>query len=522
LFAHSGEVFGDYRVVEAIGSGGMGAVYKVEHLITGRTEAIKVLNCELGDGQDGARFLREIQVQARLQHPNIASVYNAFRAGSRFVMVMEYVRGAPLSRLLKQGPLPWSQARDYACQVLSALAYAHRAGVVHRDVSPANILLTGPEASGHPGTVKLTDFGLARTAKEMRVTQGGAPVGSPWYMSPEQVTGGAVDPRSDIYSVGAVLSEMLTGRKLFEYATAFEVMRAQVERAPVPPGARNGTVPPGVDAAVLKALAKDPAERFQSAEDFSRALQNAENVRDAAPLPVPVEEEAPEAPKPVPARAAVILEVLRRRVRPMLRRLVLAAVIPAALAAGVYGVRLVPGATQRIGTWGRKAWKSAKAHVPAAAVKAVAAPKAAAGAAPAPKEAPVAAPDPIETETAEAAVRPVPPKSTAAPGRVARRTRSNSVAEIRIIGGEPATPPPPVIGCPSPKAEHAAGIEAGAVVSQSGTAAAVEASPAVTVEKPPEASKPRKTGNRFLRALGKIVPFGKSKEDPEKSGSTRD
>jgi serine/threonine protein kinase len=194
-----GDVVGDYRVIDVAGSGGMGAVYKIEHAITRRIEAMKLLppgSCD--DPEQVRRFEREIQVQARLHHPNIVALYTAVRDGNSIGLVMEFVEGESLQRRLEAGPLPVETAVDFASQVLRALAYAHNAGVIHRDVAPANIIIT-------PGlTVKLTDFGLARGAADLRLSMSGVPQGSPWYMSPEQVRGiGAMDARTDLYAMGA-------------------------------------------------------------------------------------------------------------------------------------------------------------------------------------------------------------------------------------------------------------------------------------------------------------------------------
>ncbi len=265
-----GDVCGDYRVLNVLGSGGMGTVYKVEHVLTRRVEAMKVLASDLA-GDEVCRFLREIQVQAHLHHPNIAAVYNAFRVGDHPALVMEFVEGESLRTRLGRGAIPLANGVDYVCQVLRALAHAHAEGVVHRDVTPGNIIITPSE------TVKLTDFGLAKTAAELRAASPGAPVGSLWYMSPEQVTGSSVmDTRTDIYAAGAVLYEVLTGQKLFELETPFSVMRAQVQAVPAPPSTRNRKVPRAFDSIVLRALAKDPHARYQSADDFRKALENVE------------------------------------------------------------------------------------------------------------------------------------------------------------------------------------------------------------------------------------------------------
>ena len=238
---HTGDVVGDYRVIDIAGSGGMGAVYKIEHIITRRVEAMKLLPPgSSSDPEQVQRFEREIQVQARLHHPNIVELYNAVREGNSIGLVMEFVEGESLQRMVEAGPLPVETAVNFTCQVLRALAYAHEAGVIHRDVAPANIIITRDRVA------KLTDFGLARGATDLRLSTSGVPLGSPWYMSPEQVRGnGTLDGRTDLYAMGAVLHEMLTGGKLFEVEGAFAVMRAQVEAEPVPPSVAKSESPAG-------------------------------------------------------------------------------------------------------------------------------------------------------------------------------------------------------------------------------------------------------------------------------------
>jgi hypothetical protein len=269
-----GDIVGDYRVIGLLGSGGMGTVYRIEHRITRRVEAMKVLPLGLAsDAEQERRFEREIQVHARLQHPHIAALYNAVRQPTAIALIMEYVEGESLQKILERGPLPVELAVRYAGQVLDALAYGHRVGVVHCDVSPANILIT-PE-----GAAKLMDFGIARAATDLRVAADGIAVGSPWYMAPEQVRAiGELDARVDVYAMGAVLFEMLTGRKLFDADGSFAVMRAQVETTPRPPGSYRRGVPAALDAAVLRALAKDPAARFPGAAEFAAAVEKAAMV----------------------------------------------------------------------------------------------------------------------------------------------------------------------------------------------------------------------------------------------------
>src|SRR2546426_3674262 len=195
-----GDTVGTYKILEVLGSGGMGEVFKVEHLITKRVEALKILVSDASSApRHDQRFLREIQLQARLNHPNIASVHNAFWENGHLLMTMELIEGDSLRKLLASGPLPLADSIDYASQALVALDYAHANGIVHRDISPANMIIADD------GPLKLTDFGLAKSPTDLRLTQSGSLLGSLYYMSPEQVTGRAlVDARADIYSLGAV------------------------------------------------------------------------------------------------------------------------------------------------------------------------------------------------------------------------------------------------------------------------------------------------------------------------------
>ena len=271
-----GDRVGNYKIVAAVGSGGMGEVFQVEHAVTHRIEAMKILAAEAaGTPEQSQRFLREIQLHARLNHPHIAAVHNAFWESGHLVMVMELIQGNSLRTLLDKGkPRLWTSV-DYACQALAALDYAHGLGVVHRDISPANMIITDD------GTLKLTDFGLAKSTRDLRITETGTLLGSLYYISPEQVHGhDNVDARSDIYSLGAVLYEMVTGVRPFDADSPFTLMLAHVEQAPPPPTAVSSGLPLVLEEILLKALDKDPAKRFQSAELFRWALENVKDVCD--------------------------------------------------------------------------------------------------------------------------------------------------------------------------------------------------------------------------------------------------
>ncbi len=265
-----GETVGEYRIIDVIGAGGMGTVYKVQHLISDRFEAMKVVLPELIDSPELAdRFIREIKVQARLNHPNIASLHNALRLDNRFLMVMEYIDGTTLHARLREGSIDPAVSIDITLQVLSALAYAHAQGVIHRDIKPANIMFT----SG--GTAKLMDFGIARSLADQHLTRAGAAVGSVYYMSPEQVQATEVDARSDLYSVGIMLYEMVTGTRPITGESSWAVMNAHLHHVPRPPIVVNPNLLPALSLAILKAIEKNPAGRYQSASEFSDALKTA-------------------------------------------------------------------------------------------------------------------------------------------------------------------------------------------------------------------------------------------------------
>jgi serine/threonine-protein kinase len=265
-----GQIVGDYRILDVLGRGGMGAVYKVRNMLTAREDAMKVIlpdaaaNVEIAD-----RFLREIRIQASLQHPHIAAIRTAFRSGQNVLLIMELIDGAGLDVKLRSGALPLGDVFRITDDILSALSHAHSKGIVHRDIKPSNILVT-PR-----GAPKLTDFGIATVAGDTRITRSGVAVGSLAYMSPEQVMSEPLDERSDIYSLGITVYEALTGRRPFQGGSEFSMMNAHLKEIPVSPGAIVPSLPSGVCAVVLKSLAKSPTDRYQTAAAFQSAWREA-------------------------------------------------------------------------------------------------------------------------------------------------------------------------------------------------------------------------------------------------------
>lgn len=292
---------GDYEILALLGVGGMGQVYKVRNVLSDRVEAMKVLLPNLADQKMLAdRFIREIKVLAGLHHPNIAELRTALTIDNQLVMIMEFVEGSPLSARVQQGGIPYGQALGYIQQVLAALSYAHSQKIIHRDIKPANMMLT-PK-----GVVKLMDFGIARQEGDVALTTTNSTVGSIAYMSPEQVKGEPVDARSDLYSVGVSLYELVTGQRPFQGDTGFSIMRAHLETIPKPPVELRPDLPVGISDLILMAVAKEPAKRFQSADAFSRAISSLLPVVEstAATVAVPASNPTMIAPSPVGATMA--------------------------------------------------------------------------------------------------------------------------------------------------------------------------------------------------------------------------
>jgi eukaryotic-like serine/threonine-protein kinase len=269
---------GRYRVVRKLGTGGMANVYLAEDQELGRRVAIKMLDDRHSqDEQFVERFRREAKNVAGLSHPNIVSIYDRGEAEGTYYIAMEYLEGRTLKELLvRRGPTPLAVAIDYARQILAAVGFAHRNGIVHRDIKPHNVVVA-PD-----GRLKVTDFGIARSGTS-QMTETGSIIGTAQYLSPEQAKGAPVTPASDIYSVGIVLYEMLTGLVPFTGDTPLEIAMKHLSAIPEPPSEHRAEVPHDLDSIVLRALAKDPADRYQSAEEMDADLARAARGQAVAP-----------------------------------------------------------------------------------------------------------------------------------------------------------------------------------------------------------------------------------------------
>ena len=274
---------GRYIIESEIGRGAMGVVFKARDTVLERTVAVKTVNMALerehADKYE-ARFYQEARAAAGLNHPNIVTVYDAGKAADVVYMAMEYIQGVELRTLLSEGqPMGVPQALAIAAQVAEGLAYAHQHGVVHRDIKPANIMVVAE------GPVKITDFGIARMRASKDLTQTGVMLGSPKYMSPEQVIGKRADHRSDLFSLGVILYEMLTGAGPFSGENVTALMYQIVNFAPPAPSSVNNAVPQMLDFIVAKMLAKPLEERYQDAKDVARDLRECERSLTAPPAP---------------------------------------------------------------------------------------------------------------------------------------------------------------------------------------------------------------------------------------------
>ncbi|MBP7560445.1 MAG: protein kinase [Armatimonadetes bacterium] len=265
-----GHTLGDFDLLEEIGRGGMGVVYRARQRSLGRDVAVKVLPPELArEGQVATRFRSEAQRMAQLDHPGIASVYAVGEEGGVEYFAMQYLPGGSLQDRLERASVSAEQAAEIAAQVADALDHAHGQGVIHRDIKPANIMFDG---QGRP---VVTDFGIAKAVMDPKLTATGMALGTPHYMAPEQVRGNPVDGRADIYALGVVLYEMLCGRPPFAGETPFAVAMKHVTDAPLAPSMTCPGLPAGVETVVLRAMAKEPGDRFPRAGEMAVALRSA-------------------------------------------------------------------------------------------------------------------------------------------------------------------------------------------------------------------------------------------------------
>src|SRR6266508_2618494 len=311
-----------YELQQKIGEGGMARVYRGRDLRLNRQVAVKVLHSHYaGDTGFLQRFHHEAQAAANLRHPNIVDVYDVGQDGDVHYIVMEYVLGSDLKALImRNGPLPIDQALAIAEAVASGLDAAHRLGMIHRDIKPQNIIV------GERAQVKITDFGIAKSKLSTALTETGVTFGTADYISPEQARGQTATPRSDIYSLGVTLYEMLTGRLPFSGDSSIAVAMQHVGADPPPPRMYNPRIPPQIEALVLRALSKDPDARPTTAREFARLLgsyrdagEQATVVGPAAPqlapppaAPRPIARPAPQpaVPRPMPSGATAPRPVL--------------------------------------------------------------------------------------------------------------------------------------------------------------------------------------------------------------------
>ncbi|HWW69906.1 MAG TPA: serine/threonine-protein kinase, partial [Duganella sp.] len=259
---------GKYRLDGLLGKGAMGVVYRAFDPLVDRTVALKTVRRDPADEAQARemieRFRKEAQAAGRLMHPNIVAVHEYGESDDIAYIAMEFVDGTPLSTLIGERPCALSQALAWFGDLLAALDYSHRHGVVHRDIKPANLLVT------RDGRIKISDFGIARV-ESSTLTQTGAMLGTPSYMSPEQFRGEAIDGRSDLFSAGVVLYQLLTSQRPFS-GSAATVMQQVLNHTPTQPSQLNAALPAGFDAVVMRALAKEPRERHASARAFQQAL----------------------------------------------------------------------------------------------------------------------------------------------------------------------------------------------------------------------------------------------------------
>jgi serine/threonine-protein kinase len=429
-----GQTIGKYQILDRVGRGGMGTVYRAVDEMLHRDVAVKVLNAELNDPEIGRRFRAEAVTIARLNHPGIATIYELVEHDGQWLMVMEFVRGETLeSMITRLGPLSPQRATDLCTQTLEALAHAHAMGVVHRDLKPANLMIT------ESGSVKIMDFGIARVAGSEHLTSAGFLLGTPAFMAPEQVRGEEIDGRTDLYAMGVVFFHLVTAKFPFKGETPFAMAQARLNDEPTLARAMREGLPAWIESIVARALARKPDERFQTADAFREALRRGVTGLPIDPKPMPTFTEpvtlvspsdTAAAPSP-PAAAPTINETIAtpRTTAPARSRMgaIIGAAVVVALVAGylLFG-RPTPPAVDA----------GATPATPAAE--------------PAPVEPPPVStppPPPADSETAAAAppagAPPPPAPGTPKPGPTTTPGRGAVADPAAAARGAAATPMPP-------------------------------------------------------------------------------
>jgi eukaryotic-like serine/threonine-protein kinase len=294
--------YGRYEIIKKLGKGGMGVVYQAHDPQIDRTVALKVLREDRVVSEDFVlRFFKEAKFIGRLSHPNIVTVYDVGRDHGTIYIAMEYLQGQPFNEVIRSGRLSIEKIIDIALQIANALGYAHEKGIVHRDIKPSNIILTDE------GNVKLTDFGIARAedSNAAQQTQAGVILGTPFYMSPEQVMGKRADGRSDLFSLGVILYELIVGRKPFKGDHFTAIFRAITDDIPVAPLKIDASIPQSLSDLIMKALSKNPNERFQTSKEMGDALKTCLQVKESLLLPG-----KPISPKKKPVASVLIMGLI--------------------------------------------------------------------------------------------------------------------------------------------------------------------------------------------------------------------
>ncbi len=504
-----GKTIGKYRFISKLGRGGMGTVYKAVDETLDREVAIKILNPEFADRDVMKRFRAEASMLAKLNHPAIATIYELHRSDDDLLMVMEFVRGESLDQFVQRvGPIEPERAAYLLAQVLDAIGHAHAAGIIHRDLKPSNVMVT------ESGTAKIMDFGIARVRGAEHMTTDGYMMGTPAYMSPEQVLCHEVDGRSDLYAVGVMFYRLLTGKLPFEADTAFGMVQKQISDAPTPARLHRAELPAWTLTILDRTLAKSPADRYQTAEELRRALLDANHggtaeattLLSSAPLrskttghdvdphaetsiatvavPQPAEPATVARQHRVEPKATTPVAQVSRPIKPAgttgtakrkkpkpaaakskkntfaIAAALVAIVTIGALAIGITAWRQSRASSQTTAV-SADATASAPSAAPPSAAVPPAPPKQETAAPPVPSPAPVPLPPaatPVDTAATAITTAPASPTGTpvtAAPTRPARAARSTPPPP-----SEPAPEPaaPPVVAAPAPK-EVAAPIQ---------------------------------------------------------------